>query len=83
MRAQITAITPGTVDVGGVTGAAAEECKKFVLTNQHSLPKLPTLEKKGSASVVVTDGVKLGDAPMACQGMTWTTNWDVKFQAVR
>lgn len=84
VKAQITAITPGAVEVGGVADADKQTCKDYVITNQGTLPaSLPTLAKDGSADVIVADGVKFGDAPLICQGMTWKTYWDVKFHAVR
>ncbi|WP_155372945.1 hypothetical protein [Catellatospora vulcania] len=83
VRAQVTSITPGAVAIGGVAQADVDTCKAFVVTTQGQLPGLPTLEKNGSTDLTIVDGVKLGNAPMKCQGMTWTTYWDVTFQAVR
>ncbi|GAB4061536.1 hypothetical protein [Catellatospora paridis] len=85
VRAQITSITPGSIVIDGIPQSAVDTCDDHLITNQGSLPSpLPTLGKNGSTTVTVTGGVKLaGDAPLTCQGMTWTTNWDVTFQAVR
>ncbi|WP_144126058.1 hypothetical protein [Catellatospora sichuanensis] len=85
VKAKITGISPGPISIGGIPADAVNTCKDYIVTSQGTLPDpLPTLAKSGgSANVTVTDGVKFGDAPLACQGMTWTTNWSVTFQAVR
>ncbi|MEU7825517.1 hypothetical protein [Catellatospora sp. NPDC049133] len=83
VRAQVTGISPGAVTVSGVAEADVDTCKAYVITNQGMYPALPTLAKGGDFDYTIGDGVKFGDAPLICQGMTWTTNWNVTFQAVR
>lgn len=83
VRAQVTGIAPGTVVVSGVHPDNIETCKSYIFTNQGMYPALPTLGQGGSIDYTIGDGVKFGDAPLLCQGMTWTTNWSVTFQAVR
>ncbi|GAA2354597.1 hypothetical protein Cme02nite_47720 [Catellatospora methionotrophica] len=85
VRALITSITPGAIVIGNIPAASVDTCDDYVVaSSQNTVPAtLPTLDKDASTDVYVVDGVRLGDAPLMCQGMTWTTNWNVTFQAVR
>jgi hypothetical protein len=86
VRAQISGITPAGVVVGGTGNAATDaSCANHIFQDATLADGdvLPTLGKGGSRTVTLPTGISLGNAPLACNGMTYTTKWKVDFTAIR
>jgi hypothetical protein len=86
VRAQILGIAPAGVVVNGTATAAQNlACAEHLFQDATlSTPgSFPTLNKDAHTTVSLPNGISLGNAPLECNGMTYTTKWKVDFQAVR
>jgi hypothetical protein len=86
VRAQILGVAPAGVVVAGTATAAQNTACAEHLFQDATLATpgtFPTLDKDAHTTVTLPNGISLGNAPLECNGMTYTTTWKVDFQAVR
>jgi hypothetical protein len=87
VKAEIGSITADGVVVSNISTPDTKwACEQKVVQNLAlgASATLPILDKDATATITLPTGVTLAEtAPLACQGMEFTTKWKVHFKAIR